>query len=320
MATSAPPYRRIVDDIHARIDAGELVAGDRLPPIRHTARQWGVAVATATKAMAVLRDQGLVEARVGSGTVVSHAAGGRSTAGSRPLPKPLPQPPQGRAGVGRAHVVHAAMRIADAEGLEALSMRRLASELGIGAMSVYRHVTGKDELVELMADVTFASRPMPEPGPAGWRAKLELCAREQWALCTRHRWLPRVISLTRPLLMPNAMAHTEWALRAIEGLGLSDETRVREVLSLTSIVISHALVNAAESEAQQDSGQSFDRWWLEREPRTDVLFEGGRFPALEAVSGDVVADVAGVFEYALARHLDGFALLVDRHAERDSAR
>ncbi|ASR37825.1 GntR family transcriptional regulator [Prauserella marina] len=318
MATSAPPYRRIVDDIQARIEAGELVAGDRLPPIRHTARQWGVAVATATKAMAVLRDQGLVEARVGSGTVVSPIAGARSAA--RVMPRRPPEPLPGRAGVGRAHIVHAAMRIADSEGLEALSMRRLAAELGIGAMSVYRHVAGKDELVELMADVTFASRPMPEPGPEGWRAKLELCAREQWELCTRHRWLPRVISLTRPLLMPNAMAHTEWALRAIEGLGLSDETRLREVLSLTALVTSLALVESAESEAHQESGKSFDRWWLERESRTDVLFEGGRFPALAAVSGEVVADVAGVFEYALARHLDGFALLVERHAKQNFAR
>ncbi|HWT49549.1 MAG TPA: winged helix-turn-helix domain-containing protein, partial [Mycobacterium sp.] len=69
-----PPYRRIVAEIRARIAAGELRAGDRMPSIRQVAQRWGVAIATATKAMATLRDEGLVEPRVGSGTVVSARA------------------------------------------------------------------------------------------------------------------------------------------------------------------------------------------------------------------------------------------------------
>ena len=66
-----PPYRRIVAELRARILAGDLRPGDRMPSIRQIAQRWGVAVATATKAMATLRDDGLVETKVGSGTVVS---------------------------------------------------------------------------------------------------------------------------------------------------------------------------------------------------------------------------------------------------------
>ncbi|MFC7642163.1 TetR/AcrR family transcriptional regulator [Streptosporangium lutulentum] len=70
-----------------------------------------------------------------------------------------------------------AIAIADREGLDAVSMRRLASELDAGAMSLYRHVANKDELVTQMVDEVFAEPELPTPGPEGWRAKLELISR-----------------------------------------------------------------------------------------------------------------------------------------------
>src|SRR5262245_40603256 len=130
-----PPFLRIVADIRARILAGELRPGERAPSVRQIAQRWGVAIATATKAVAVLRDVGLVEARVGAGTVVS----GRVRRQHRP-----------RSVLSREHVLRTAIAIADAEGLDAVSMRRLAAELGVGPMSLYRHVANKDELVTRM--------------------------------------------------------------------------------------------------------------------------------------------------------------------------
>jgi DNA-binding transcriptional regulator YhcF (GntR family) len=295
VSRAEPPYRRIVETVRAQIAAGELRAGQRMPSTRQLARQWGVAIATATRAMATLRDDGLVEPKVGSGTVVRAGA--------------APEPAR-HATVGREQVVRTAIAIADTEGLDALSMRRLASALGVGPMSLYRHVASKDDLIALMTDEVFGERELPDPGPDGWRAKLGLISRLHWDLCRRHLWLPRVISFTRPMLVPNALAHTEWTLRALDGLGLSPATAMREAITLPSLVMSVGLSLAAEVEAGQDSGVTFDRWWAARESQTTELLQG--FPLLARIPEDVVTDLDGLFEYALARHLDGFAVLVDR--------
>jgi len=304
-----PPYRRIVAEISARITSGELRPGDRVPSVRQIARRWNVALATATKVMAVLRDEGLVETRVGSGTVVSARAARSAGSGA----------PRGgaggtRAGLGREQILSTAVAIADAEGLEALSMRRLAAELGVGAMSLYRHVSGKSDLVTQMADLVIGEEKLPDPGPPDWRAKLELVARLQWRLYRRHLWLPRVISFTRPLLAPNLMACTEWTLRALDGLGLPMTVRVRETITLASLVVTVAQSLAEEVEAGQESGVTTERWWSSQEERIGEIFAGGRFPLLAAAPEEAVTDLDALFEYALTCHLDGFAALVERYA------
>ncbi|WP_432989494.1 GntR family transcriptional regulator [Dactylosporangium sp. CA-233914] len=305
-----PPYQQIVAEIRARILTGDLRPGDRVPSIRAIAQRWGVAVATATRAMATLRDDGLVETRVGAGAVVSTLVGHK-----QPVGPSVPLRPR-RAGafrlaLNRKHVLRAAIAIADVEGLDAVSMRRLAAELGVGPMSLYRHVANKDELVMQMTDEVFGEPELPVLGPDGWRAKLELISRRQWQLCRLHLWLPRAISFTRPLLVPNMMAHTEWTLRAIDGLGLPMATRLREALALHALVLTVALSMADEVEAEQETGVTLDRWWLARRTRADELLHSGRFPLLATVPGEVVSDVDGLFEYSLARHLDGFAALVE---------
>jgi DNA-binding transcriptional regulator YhcF (GntR family) len=297
-----PPYRRIVEEIRGRILTGELRPGERIPSVRQIARSWGVAAATATKAMAALREAGLVEATVGSGTVVSAH---RKQAAAPPRAVGPKQP------LSRKHVLRAAMAIADVEGLDAVSMRRLAAELGAAPMSLYRHVANKDELVTQMADEAFGEAALPAEGPDGWRAKLELIARRQWELCRRHLWLPRAVSFTRPVLVPNMMAHTEWTLRALDGLGLPMAIRTREALTLHSLVITVALAMAAEVESEQETGVTLDGWRLAQRKRTDQLLDSGRFPLLAAIPSETASDLNGLFEYGLACHLDGFAALVE---------
>lgn len=306
-----PPYRQIVAEIRARILAGDLRAGDRVPSVREIARRWGVAVATATRVTATLRDEGLVETRVGAGTVV-----GALTDRTRPVVVTPPLRPR-RAGVprqalSRRRTLRAAIAIADTEGLDAVSMRRLAAEFGVGPMSLYRHVSSKEELVTQMTDEVFGEPELPVPGPDGWRARLELISRLQWELCRRHLWLPRAVSLVRPSLAPNVMEHTEWTLRALDGLGLPMTTRIREALTLPALVLSVALSMADEAEAEQETGVTLDRWWLAQRERADELLDSGRFPLLATLTGEEVPDVDGLFEYSLARHLDGFAALVER--------
>lgn len=308
-----PPYRRIVAEMRARIAAGELRPGERMPSIRQIAQRWGVAVATATKVMATLRDEGLVEAKVGSGTVVSASTSLRQPAGLTTSPRPR-QTGVPKQALNRKHVLRTAIAIADTEGLDAVSMRRVAAELGVGPMSLYRHVANKDELVTQMVDEAFGEPELPIPGPEGWRAKLELISRRQWELCRRHLWLPRAVSFTRPLLVPNMMAHTEWTLRALDGLGLPMTTRIREALTLHALVVTVALSMADEVEAEQETGVTLDRWWLTQRKRADELLDSGRFPLLATIPEETVSDLDGLFEYGLARHLDGFAALVEDQA------
>ncbi|GAA4203015.1 GntR family transcriptional regulator [Actinocatenispora rupis] len=299
-----PPYRRIVAELRGRILDGELRPGDRLPSVRQIARHWGVAVATATRVLATLRDDGLVEPRVGAGTVVT-----ARTARRRPAALPARQPAVRRA-LGRRHLLRTAMAVADAGGLDAVSMRRLAAELGVGPMSLYRHVAHKDELVTELVDAAFGEVELPADGPPGWRAKLDLIARRHWQLCRRHPWLPRAVSFTRPLLTPTLTAHTEWTLRALDGLGLPVATMVREALTLHGLVVTVALSVADEIEAEQETGVSLDGWWLARRGHAEELLASGRFPLLATVPADAATDLDALFEYGLARHLDGFAALV----------
>jgi DNA-binding transcriptional regulator YhcF (GntR family) len=301
-----PPYRRIVAEIRARILTGALRPGDRMLSTRQIAQRWGVAVATATKVVATLRDDGLVETKVGSGTVVS----ARTDPKADRTASPPPRDDVPRRALSREHVVRTAISIADAEGLDAVSMRRLAAELGVGPMSLYRHVETKDELVAQMADEVFGESGLPAEVPRRWRAGLELIARRQWHLCRRHLWLPRAVSFTRPLLVPNMMAQTEWVLRALDGLGLPMATRVREALTLHALVIATALPMADEVEAEQETGVPLDRWWQAQRARADELLDSGDFPLLATIPQDAASDLDELFEYGLARHLDGFAALV----------
>ncbi|MBB4943732.1 AcrR family transcriptional regulator [Streptosporangium album] len=288
-----------------------------MPSIRQIAQRWGVAVATATKVMAALRDEGLVEAKVGSGTVVSARTSHKQPVSLTTSPRPR-QAGVAKQALNRKHVLRTAIAIADIEGLDAVSMRRLAAELGVGPMSLYRHVANKDELVTQMVDEAFGEPELPIPGPQGWRAKLELISRRQWELCRRHLWLPRAVSFTRPLLVPNVMAHTEWTLRALDGLGLPMTTRIREALTLHALVVTVALPMADEVEAEQETGVTLAQWWLAQRKRADELLDSGRFPLLATIPEETASDLDGLFEYGLARHLDGFAALVEDQARTRS--
>src|SRR3954470_13075334 len=135
MTEVEPPYRRIVAEVRRRIEAGELRPGDRVPSARAITREWGVAIATATKAHAALREEGLTIARAGVGTVVAGPA------------------PRREHELTRERIVATASAIADADGLAELSMRRIASTLGVATMSLYRHVPSRDDLTLAMIDM-----------------------------------------------------------------------------------------------------------------------------------------------------------------------
>ncbi|MFJ2033117.1 TetR/AcrR family transcriptional regulator C-terminal domain-containing protein [Streptosporangium sp. NPDC087985] len=293
MDGTEPPYLRIVAELRRRIAAGRLRPGDRVPSTRQIVQEWGVAMATASKVLTTLRQEGLVRAVPGIGTVVADTVT-EAVAPRRPTLGPE---------LTRERVVRAAIGIADVEGLATLSMRRIATGLGVAVMSLYRYVASKEELLMLMTDAVLAEGALPEP-PPGWRAWMELAARTQWALYHRHPWLAQAASFTRPLPTPNAMVQAERAMRAVDGLGLDPVTMVHIYATVANYVRGTAINLEAEAEAAQETGMT-DQEWIDSEllPRME------EFPLLSKIPPNSL-DLDTLFEFGLRRLLDGLEVLI----------
>jgi AcrR family transcriptional regulator len=268
-----------------------------------------VAIATATKALTTLRLEGLVETLPRTGTVVARAA-------PAPRPRRHASPAAGpEQELTLDRIVRAAIDIADAEGLAALSMRGVAARLGVAAMSPYRYVPSKDDLVLLMADACFGEESCPADAPEGWRPRIELGARTLWTLYRRHPWLAQLGSLTRPLLVPNLMVHGEWMLSALDGHGL-DPTALFDIHVLIYSHVQGLAVHLEwEAHAEAATGQSEDQWMDSRSSALRGLVESGRFPTFAKVVGSFTdgydLNLDALFESGLKALLDGLTPLIE---------
>lgn len=309
-----PPYLRIVTELRGRITAGELTPGDRVPSTRQLAKEWGVALATATRALTTLRLEGYVETRPRVGTVVAGTVRAAPPV-ARPVRQPAPAPvPEGE--LTRERIIAAAIALADAEGLSALSMRAVAARLGVAVMSIYRYIRGKDDLVLLMADAAYGEESYPTDVPQGWRPRIELSARTLWILYRRHPWLAQVGSLTRPLLAPNLLVHGEWMLSALDGHGLDATTLFDLHVLLYSHVQGLAVHLEWEAQAEAATGQSEDQRMDSLSPTLAGLRESGRFPTFARVVTSFDDDgydlrLDALFESGLGALLDGLTPLIE---------
>lgn len=295
----------IAAEIAERVISGKLSPGQRVPSARQITREWGVAIATATKALKRLQQQGLVVSKPGFGSVVAS-------------PTTPPQRP-----VSTVEVVAAAITIADAEGIEAVSMRRIAGELGTSTMSLYKHVNGKDGLILLMIDSVLGEDSLPTPSEADWRADLEACARLQWAGFRRHPWLAGMMSISRPQLVPNGFRYTEWCLRALAPLGLSMESMMFISVAVFSHAKGIAIDLAFEAEQRQDTGLTADEYMTTRSTDIEAMVSPLDLPLLASLvrSDDFDLDLDALFDFGLRRLLDGIEDWIERRAEgRDGRR
>jgi AcrR family transcriptional regulator len=314
-SASAPPYARIVADLRGRIEAGDLAPGDRVPSTREITRDWGVAMATATKALTALRQEGLVRAVPGVGTVVDTGpavpASGGAARGSASRRRPVSDPL-----LSTEAIVAAAIVVADTEGLTALSMRRVAAEIGVATMSLYRHVADKDDLLTRMMEAAFTEWRMPEDTSGGWRGRLELAARGLWLAFRGHPWLAPSMSMTRPQPFPRGLAYTEWVLTALDGHGLDAHAIFTTHLTLINYVRGTAVNLELEFEAEAVSGMDNEQWMDTQESALHAILDSGRFPMFERLVRDGYDfDLDALFEFGLQRLLDGFAVLIDRASE-----
>ncbi|MGW4965277.1 TetR/AcrR family transcriptional regulator C-terminal domain-containing protein [Nonomuraea sp. NPDC004186] len=302
----AAPYAEIVADIKRRIADGRLRPGDRVPSTRQLARDRGVALATAAKALALLAQEGVVVAEPRVGTIVAEPRGGRTTAR---------RPEISGNEMTRERIVRAAVEIADAEGLSELTMRGLADRLGMATMSLYRHVAGKDDLVLLMVEAVIDEFPLPVEHPEGWRARLEVSARLQWAGYRAHPWMAGVTSLTRPLPSASLLRHTEWVMAALAGTRLDATAKMHVHTLVYSYVQGIAANLELERQAQAATGLSAEEFMAGQEEHLLWIAESNDYPAFAGVvaelAGDFDLDLDRLFEFGLGPLLDGLAEVID---------
>ena len=314
MTRPGPPYLRIVDDIRRRIAAGELRPGDQVPSARRITQEWGVAIATATKVHAALRQEGLTQVLPGIGTVVTapaapspasaRASSSGRLAGLASATRRHASIRQSNEELSREGIVRAAIDIADTDGMAELSMRRIATELGVATMSLYRHVAGKKEVVLHMIDTAIGEESLPMAAE-GWRAQLEQVAWLEWTAFRRHPWLAPAMSLTRPELASNALAITERVLNALEGTGFGMEDRLYVHVTLFSFVRGVATAFEPEAEAERETGMTDKEWMDSQESPLQELAPSGSLLVNMALQNDFDFDLDRLFEFGLARLLDG---------------
>jgi AcrR family transcriptional regulator len=136
----------------------------------------------------------------------------------------------------REQVLAAAIRVADTEGLAAVSMRRVATEIGAGAMSLYTYVPDKERLIDLMVDAV-GGEASPVAATGDWRADLLAVAGQQRALMLAHRWLPEALP-NRRMTGPHVLAYLEQGLAALAPTGLDGPTRLEVMALVTGFVAS----------------------------------------------------------------------------------
>lgn len=177
-------------------------------------------------------------------------------------------------------IVAVAVGIADAEGTPALTMRRVATEAGTGTTSLYRYVTNKDELLELMVDAVQGERELPEQPSGDWRADLTLIAEAMRATMLRHPWLATEVGNRAPL-GPNALRRANFAMLAAGG-ATEDVTVAAALLdTVANYVHGAVLAELSELEAVRRTGMSKDEFRSAVSPYVrEVVVESGAYPAL----------------------------------------
>jgi AcrR family transcriptional regulator len=224
-----------------------------------------------------------------------------------------------RQGLTVDEVVATAIAVADAEGVEALTMRRVAQELGVGAMSLYTYVPGKAELLDLMLDTVFGQMPRPDLSGLPWRARLEAVAGDNRTLYERHPWV-LAVSTSRPPLGPGLLAKYEHELKAFEGLGLDDVEMDDALTYLLGFVHSSARTAVETRTAQGESAMTDEQWWAVNAPLLARVLDEGRYPTAARVGSAAGAahnaaySPDHAYEFGLQRVLDGLGVLIDQRA------
>jgi AcrR family transcriptional regulator len=204
----------------------------------------------------------------------------------------------------RTTIAAAAVHIADTEGVEAVSMRRVAAHIGAGAASLYRYVSTKDDLYDLMLDAVAAEdAPLARTGDL--RTDLAALAHRQRTGVLRHPWVATLSGL-RPSFGPNTLRSMESAAALIDGHDLTANETLLTIETLTAFVTGYVHAELAEHEANRRSGMTVDQWTEARAEYGRTIIGNPDFPTLTRIMTEATAPLAeDSFEQGLARVLDG---------------
>ncbi|WP_030569061.1 TetR/AcrR family transcriptional regulator C-terminal domain-containing protein [Streptomyces aureocirculatus] len=228
-----------------------------------------------------------------------------------------------RPGLSLGRIVAAAIGVAAAEGIGAVSMGRVAKELGVSTMSLYRYVSARDELYVLMEDSAFGPPPPTPDDVTGWRARLEWWARAQRAVFHRNLWLLR-IPISSPPASPHALQWMERGLAALNGTGLDDGRRISVIMLVGGYVRNEATLMADLTAAVTARGET-PAEVMRRYERTVGALIGtdpapgpDRYPALRRLLasgalGEPDDSPDAEFEFGLRCVLDGVEALLPRN-------
>ncbi|WTG93592.1 TetR/AcrR family transcriptional regulator [Kitasatospora sp. NBC_01560] len=207
----------------------------------------------------------------------------------------------------RASIADAAIGIADAEGLDAVSMRRVAAALGAGTMSLYNYVPKKEHLLDLMLDAVVGEYDFTGLAPTGdCRADLRRLAHAQLAVMRRHPWLPALV-VARPGMGPNALRYTDHFLAVTEPTGLDGSTRLEALALLNGFVCQYA--------QYEQTAVAGAKWQADLVGYLTRAAGSGEFPHLAvafATAGPPSTDPDATFDRSLTRVITAALAPVDR--------
>jgi AcrR family transcriptional regulator len=215
-------------------------------------------------------------------------------------------------------VVAAAIAVADAEGLEALSMARVAKEIGFTTMGLYRYVTSKDELLQLMWNASAQGAEELELTGDGWRARIRSWAVIQREMLGRHPWITQM-PMAAPPLAPNSLAFVERGLEALDGTGLADRDKLRVIGLLSSYTLSEARMASDTARAAKDATEADAAAAWSYEALLRELVQERAYPRLHRLAwtaeigdGPSGFDEWQEFLFGVDTILDGIQALIDR--------
>lgn len=182
----------------------------------------------------------------------------------------------------RGQIAAAAVAIADAQGMDAVSMRNVAAALDIGTASLYGYVDSKNELYELMVD-WVEGEDGPPPSPSGdWRRDLSTLAHRSRHSILRHPWMASVAA-GRPSFGPNSLAWLEYGLAALDGLGLTTDAMLIASEVLQAFIRGFTLREFAEQQALQQAGLESAEWGRVLGPYLEAIQRSGRYPRFSRI-------------------------------------
>lgn len=218
--------------------------------------------------------------------------------GKQPLPSRGPKP-----AVTLTEIAEAGIRIADAEGLDAVSMQRIAGELPVTKMALYRYVPGKTELVAVMSDLAMGSPPVRPDLP--WREALHTWAIDLYDGFTQHPWL-LLSTVGRRLLGPNELAWMEQGVAALTDTGLTGGEQLDSILVITS----HVRNIAQQSTTFPGHTTGLTEEDMQQSLAEILTTEADRFPHLTTAMRTSAGSENQGLEFGLERILDGLELLI----------